>query len=67
MKNLSSFEAFKLNKVQMGVVKGGTLYHCMVEYGFGDFYVRVVESEQTLKVVEAAVAAQAPDASVNCM
>lgn len=67
MKNLSSFEAFKLNKVQMGAVKGGALYHCVVEYGFGDFYVRVIESGQTLKEVEAEVAAQAPDADVNCM
>lgn len=26
MKNLSSFEAFKLNKAQMGAIAGGTIY-----------------------------------------
>ena len=31
MKNLSSFEAFRLNKVQMGAVKGGSR-KCHVTY-----------------------------------
>ena len=52
MKNLSSFEAFRLNKVQMGAVKGGSR-KCHVTYNDalgGTFDVTI---EQNVSIADA--------------
>ena len=69
MKNLNSFKEFELSKAQMNAVNGGALYHCAVVYTdeYGGSHVRTIESEMTLKEVQAAIEAQVPDAIVTCM
>ncbi len=65
MKNLSSFEAFKLNKVQMSVVKGGV--QCTIDFGDGDILLTKVHSDLDAAAAEKALKESYQDiASVSC-
>ena len=52
MKNLSNFEAFKLNKVQMNAIAGGITL-CTVDFGDGPIVLQTTlspeEAEKSLK------------------
>ena len=64
MKNLSSFEAFKLNKVQMGAVKGGSR-KCHVTYNdsLGGTFDVTIEQNVSIADAEKTLRAQHPDAN----
>ena len=63
MRNLSSFEAFKLNKVQMGAVKGGSR-KCHVTYNdaLGGTFDVTIEQNVSIADAEKTLRAQHPDA-----
>ena len=64
MKNLSSFEAFRLNKVQMGAVKGGSR-KCHVTYNdaLGGTFDVTIEQNVSIADAEKTLRAQHPDAN----
>ena len=64
MKNLSSFEAFRLNKVQMGAVKGGSR-KCHVTYNdaLGGTFDVTIEQNVSIADAEKTLKAQHPDAN----
>lgn len=65
MKNLSSFEAFKLNKVQMGAVKGGV--QCTIDFGDGDILLTEVHPDLDAEAAEKALSDSYKGfASVSC-
>lgn len=45
MKNLANFDAFKLTKGQMNAVAGGMRYSCTYDFGDGDTFTDIVNSE----------------------
>ena len=67
MKNLSSFEAFNLNKVQMNAIAGGGAITCMIVDDQGTYFRSIVQTGLTVKEATQAVLDQNPDASrVSC-
>lgn len=44
MKNLSSFEAFRLNKVQMNAIAGGGTITCMIVDDQGTYFRSIVQT-----------------------
>ena len=64
MKNLSSFEAFKLNKVQMGAVKV-CVRNCHVKYNdaLGGSFDITIEQNVSIAVADKTLQALHPDAN----
>lgn len=68
MKTIKDFSAFKLNKKQMGAMKGGTTYQCVVGWADGDTFNYQITTDLDLSEVIDQVHSQLHDGptAVGC-
>lgn len=68
MKTIKDFSAFKLNKKQMGAMKGGAnTYHCTMQWADNDFYSYEITSDLSKEEVEKQVAEQSLGGTATCV